>query len=302
MVLRRSISTVSLGLVVLVLGCATQRASLSAAMPRGGASLTAADESLADELCLFGMPAHESDWERGSTRVVVRAGYALEHADVEKIPVWVCERVKKAHTSGTADRNRCSFKPEYEIAKGARAELADYKGSGFDRGHQAPAADFKYDQDRMRESFVLSNVAPQVGSGFNRGIWRVLEQRVRACVDCRGEVYVITGPLFCAPDEDGPQAAHESIGQNRVAVPTHFYKILVARNVAGAWEAVAFVLENQKHAKEKDAEYSFAGYVKPIDWIEETTGLNFMPDLDTDDPALEERLERKANPVWPCLN
>ena len=40
--------------------------------------------------------------------------------------------------------------------------------SGYDRGHMVPAADAKISQQAMDETFYLSNIAPQVGDGFNR--------------------------------------------------------------------------------------------------------------------------------------
>lgn len=49
-----------------------------------------------------------------------------------------------------------------------RAKLQDYFRSGYDRGHMVPAADAKFSQDAMDETFLLSNIAPQVGVGFNR--------------------------------------------------------------------------------------------------------------------------------------
>ena len=33
---------------------------------------------------------------------------------------------------------------------------------------QAPAANYKGSQDAMADTFVLSNISPQVGKGFNR--------------------------------------------------------------------------------------------------------------------------------------
>lgn len=45
--------------------------------------------------------------------------------------------------------------------------MIDFR-SGYDRGHMVPAADAKISQNAMDETFFLSNVAPQVGDGFNR--------------------------------------------------------------------------------------------------------------------------------------
>jgi endonuclease G, mitochondrial len=255
--------------------------------------------------CLYGMPEKQPGWDFGPTRVLLRADYALEHSSLDKIPLWVCEHVVPAHVAGSAQR--ATFKPDPDLPKGQRAELADYQGSGYDRGHQAPAADFKYDQQRMDECFYLSNMVPQVGRGFNQSVWRVLEERVRDCVTQRGGAYIITGPLFWDPKEDSEATAdgcieYYAIGPDQVAVPNYLYKIVVSKSAAGDWEAVAFVMENKAYPAESDKEYDFTPYVKSIDWVEQHTGLNLMPLLDTQDPNLARRLESQpASELWPCL-
>ncbi len=255
--------------------------------------------------CLFGAPEKMVGWNHGPTRTLWRDGYVLEHSSLDKIPLWVCEHVDRARIAGTAQR--ASFKADPDLPRGERAELVDYESSGYDRGHQAPAADFKYDQDRMNECFTLSNMVPQVGAKFNQTIWRVLEERVRDCVAQRGEVYVMTGPLFWDPKEDNEATAdgvidYYVIGPDAVAVPTHLYKIMVSKSAAGKWEGIAIVMENKDYPKEKDAEYDFTPYIRSISWVEQHAGLNFMPRLDEQNPTLAEQIEAQpATEVWPCL-
>lgn len=291
-------------LVLLVLcGCATQtaiRPALTGAQFESG--ITAAEEQRLQDLCLFGAPLRDES-SPGETLLIVREGYALELSVDDKIPLWVCEHVKKNHINGDAERKN-NFKADPDLDPGVGAELPDYKGSGFDRGHQAPAADFKYSQKRTDESFYLSNMCPQVGRGFNQHIWRVLEDRARITVERTGDAYVITGPIFYDPKEDNVDTAdgwipYKTIGKNKVAVPTHFYKVVVAKGDSGEWRAIAFVLDNKRYPKEPDPECDFEPYIRSIDWVEEHTGLNFMPDLDVEDTALEEALELEASAVWP---
>ena len=85
--------------------------------------------------------------------------------------------------------------------------MKDYVRSGYDRGHQAPAGDFKHSEERMSDSFFLSNMAPQIGAGFNRDIWRFLEADIREAVDIRGQVFVVTGGIFYDPDEESEDTA-----------------------------------------------------------------------------------------------
>lgn len=281
-------------------GC---RATQSHHRAAGAYTAMEREEGQQHALCAFGMPERDAGWDHGPTVIVDRPGYVLEHSSVDKIALWVCERVKSAHLGGDADRDRSRFKPDPRLSPGERAELADYRRSGFDRGHQAPAADFKHDQDRMHDSFFLSNMSPQVGRGFNRGIWRVLEERAREAVRNRGDVFVITGCMFYDPTEEDPATAdgfveYDVIGSNHVSVPTHFYKILISKDDAGQWQAIGFVLKNRAYASPDGGKYDFETFIEPIDWIEDRTGINFMPLLDEDDPDLEERLERKSSGLW----
>lgn len=260
-------------------------------------TISAEDQALAEENCPFGLPEKDPAWQYGPTTLVARRGYALEHSAVDKIPLWVCEHIEPNEITGTADR-RDPFAPDPKLTKGLRAELADYKGSGYDRGHMAPAADQKSYQNRNDETFFLSNMAPQVGAGFNRGIWADLEDRIRGWVQHSAvtSAWVVTGPMFYAPKEEDAATAtgiieHPVIGKDAVSVPTHFYKIAVGQTSDGRWKAAAFVLENRPYKVTEKLEIC----LKAIDWIEERTGLNFMPRLD---PAMEEQLERKPGSMF----
>jgi endonuclease G, mitochondrial len=240
------------------------------------------------------MPLKSADFEFGPTHFVVREGYALEHLSTDKIPLWVCEGVTQDQLHGSAKR-RDKFNPDPKLPAGQRAELSDYKGSGFDRGHQAPAGNQVKSQQRKDETFLLSNMAPQVGA-FNQQIWAALEDMVRLWVENGNatDVHVLTSGIFYDPAEDNPTTADglipfDAIG-NGVAVPTHFYKIVLGKK-AGVFEAIAFVMENKKVSRP----YDFTKYIKPIDWVEERAGLDFFPELP---PLDEQRLERTASPLW----
>jgi endonuclease G, mitochondrial len=77
-----------------------------------------------------------------------------------------------------------------------RSSNSDYKGSGFDRGHLAAAGNHKKDLVHCQQTFLLSNMAPQVGKGFNRDSWNRLENHVRKLTKENRNVYVCTGPLY----------------------------------------------------------------------------------------------------------
>lgn len=88
----------------------------------------------------------------------------------DRLPNWVAEHLDIfSLTAGEGvDRSRSAFAADPNIPTMFRAQLKDYIGSGFDRGHQAPAADAVYTQEAMDQTFYLTNMAPQVGIGFNR--------------------------------------------------------------------------------------------------------------------------------------
>jgi endonuclease G len=141
------------------------------------------------------------------------------------------------------------------------------------------------------------------GAGFNRNIWAQLEGQVRDWLRARGGGFVITGPLFWDPAEEDTATAdgfveYNVIGPGSVSVPTHFFKIVVAcsqgRNDAGEcvgeMSAIAFVLSNEVHQSG-----SFAPYIRSVDWIEERSGLDFLPELDA---AAADQLESAPSALW----
>lgn len=95
-----------------------------------------------------------------------------------------------------ADRHHSVFKEDSRIAEQFRAKLADYFHSGYDRGHMVAAADAKFSQQAMDETFYLTNIAPQVGEGFNRDYWAHTEDFVRRLTSEFSDVYCFTIPLY----------------------------------------------------------------------------------------------------------
>ncbi len=142
-------------------------------------------------------------------------GFATLYSGVSRTPFWSAshlthERVQQARTLVRND----SFRAELRLPKDARAELADYRRSGFDRGHIAPNGDMAT-VDEQYASFSLANIAPQNGE-HNRNLWRHIENATRTLTVKYGDVYVVTGVAFIG-------ATSERLG-GRVLVPSHFFK------------------------------------------------------------------------------
>ena len=132
---------------------------------------------------------------------------------------------------------------------------------------------------------------------LNQKIWQELEKHVREQAKAKGTVYVITGPLFYSEAEEDAETAtgyipYTKIGKDQVAVPTHFFKIVLWQD-QNKWQGVGFVVKNQKDAFPKP--YDFNKYVRSIQWIEERTGLDFEPELAGPDAV---RLEQSAGHMW----
>jgi endonuclease G len=282
----------------LISGCASHTVSriapFSAAKTQIEAGLSPHETDNVIKNCPFGEPKLEITLNVGPTDLIARDGYVLLHSATDKIPLWVCEFVVKDQLTGNLNRDD-KFQTDPLLKKGRRSELIDYKGSGYDRGHQAPAGDQTKDVTLKLETFFLSNMAPQAPA-LNQQIWRELETHVRDWLIERGSGYIITGPMFYDPKEENADTAtgvvkHKVIGPDEVAVPTHFYKIVVAKDSSGKWQSIAFVMENRKYLKP----YDFSKYIKSIEWIQERTGINFMPELDA---VEQKRLERNTSPLW----
>lgn len=210
------------------------------------------------EYVRYGVPGEKGD-------LLCRKGYALAHNPERRTPDWVAEHLTRDKVNTALPRSD-DFRPDPDLAPGKRAELVDYRNSGFDRGHMAPAANMRWDKDAMSQSFFLSNMSPQIGPGMNRGVWANLEERVREWAAKRGELYIFTGPIY-APIGAPPK----TIGTNRVAVPSHLYKIVFDPVRV---EAIAFLMPNQS-LQTKD----LPKFIATVRDVEILTGLNFLSRL-----------------------
>jgi endonuclease G len=243
------------------------------------AGLSAADQARLDAQCPLGQPKLRSADDYGMTFLVARDGYALEESEKDKIPIWVCERITRNQVTGPLTGGRITFRPDPKLPAEARSVDGDYTGTGFDRGHQAPLANQTREQRLRDETFFLSNVVPQ-NRRLNQQAWAALEARVRGWAEARDTIYAITGPLFWDPREDDPSTARGYVNYNwignHVSVPTHIYKIVIARRPdRSGWEAVAFVVDNKAHERSTD----WSAFITPVAWIQKRAGIAFFPNL-----------------------
>ncbi|WP_235548538.1 DNA/RNA non-specific endonuclease [Noviherbaspirillum sp. Root189] len=190
-------------------------------------------------------------------RALCYQSFAVLYSPLSKTPVFVAERLNKAQLEDAKGEKRTNrFFADARLKKAERAELDDYKGSGFDRGHMAPAGDMP-DARAMAQSFSLANMMPQTPKN-NQKPWNGIEQATRKyALRAKGDVYVITGPVY--------EGKPKTIGDNRVWVPKYLYKLVYDATTGRAW---AHWIENNDEARAS----------KPISYAElvRRTGIDFL--------------------------
>jgi endonuclease G len=196
-------------------------------------------------------------------------------------PSWVAEHITPdSLAESNGDRKHSVFLEDPSVPEKFRAKLKDYFRSGYDRGHQVPAADAKWSQDAMNDTFYLTNMCPQVGEGFNRDYWAHFEDFCRRLTTRYPSVRIVTGPLYLPKREaDGKwRVSYEMIGNPpNIAVPTHFYKVIFAEDgtVGGPVAVGAFVLPNAVIPNSKP----LTDFEVPVEAVERASGLEFATKL-----------------------
>ena len=207
-------------------------------------------------------------------QLIQHKAYSLCYDEKHEQAKWVAYVLTANETISRYERSN-DFNTDPAVKTGS-ATNNDYKGSGYDRGHLAPAGDMGFSSVSMIESFYYSNMSPQNPS-FNRGIWKKLEEQVRSWAVLYDSVLVVTGPVLKA---DLPK-----IGVNGVSIPSFYYKVILDYKNNQS-KAIALILPNVKGSK------PLSSYVLSIDELEKLTKLDFFPELQDD---LEARLEKNSS-------
>ncbi|MDR3118806.1 MAG: DNA/RNA non-specific endonuclease [Mediterranea sp.] len=193
-------------------------------------------------------------------QVIFHTGYTVSFNKNRKIPNWVSYELTIDEAVGTEKRYD-KFVADPFVKEGT-ATTADYRNSGYDRGHMAPAADMKWSLAAMKESFYLSNICPQHPK-LNQRRWKDLEDRVRKWAVADSAVIVICGPVAGEPVQ--------YIG-NGVAVPAGFFKVILSPYKKQP-KAIGFLFGN-KHCTQP-----LRSYAVSVDSVETVTRLDFFPSL-----------------------
>lgn len=168
-----------------------------------------------------------------SDSIIVYQGFVVSYDSEHLIPKWVAYELTSEEVDGKVSRSG-SFGMDLNY-KGKQAMREDYSYSGWDKGHMAPAADMKWSQEAMWESFYLTNVCPQ-NHELNGGDWLVLEKKARELAKRYSKVYITCGPII-------GENINGVIGDSKVTVPDKFFKAFLIE-ADGVYHSIAFLMEN----------------------------------------------------------
>lgn len=227
-------------------------------------------------------PAYYFPDYAGTCQIIQHRRFSLCYVEAHEQAAWVAYILTRQRLEAPWTERPDRFERDAAVKTGS-AHWMDYRESGYDRGHLAPAADMAFDPVAIEESFLMSNISPQV-RGFNAGIWRELEELARDWAKANKKLYVVTGPVLDAPNLG-------QIGKNKITVPGAFYKILLDLSEPEQ-KGIAFIIPNAVSYR------SLSAYAMSIDSAEVRLGMNFFANLMTSD--VERLVEsRYSASKWP---
>lgn len=195
------------------------------------------------------------------SQIVEYEGMTLSFNSEKHLPNWVAWELTRLEVAGTYPR-KDNFRGDDNVA--GSAEKWDYSYSGYDRGHMAPAADMKWSKKAMDDSFYMTNMCPQAKS-LNTGAWKRLEEKCRQWAEIDSAIIIVCGPVLTDP-------ILEHIGDNNVAVPQRFFKVILSPYVDEP-RGIGFIMPNGKVPGGMQAA------AVSIDEVERITGLDFFSSL-----------------------
>lgn len=209
--------------------------------------------------------------------IVHHSYFSLSYNESYEQAEWVAYVLKKEHL--TYDDRKRPYFIEDPFVSTKSADWRNYKGSGYDRGHLVPAGDRRFALQAYNETFYTSNISPQ-DREFNAGLWNRLEMQARKWAKRYNTLYVYTGGVLAA--------GLDEIGDEDVAVPEYFYKVIVKEN-KGNLEVLAFLMKGVEQNK------PLQNFLVPLDRIEELTGIDFFYQLEKEGQDSFEREVKLKN-------
>ncbi|MCB0403072.1 MAG: DNA/RNA non-specific endonuclease [Flavobacteriales bacterium] len=227
-----------------------------------------------------GLAAQDFDYQPGQVgnhQIITYTQFTLSYNEEHEQADWVAYELTAGEVSAEMDRCDC-FATDHNVTSGSSTEK-DYGSTGFDKGHLCPAADNNMSEEANQESFLMSNMSPQLPQ-FNRGIWADLEHWVRQQAKEHKKIYVVTGPVFV--NNLG------TMSDKKITIPGYFYKTIL-RFDGKTVKTIAFLLPHVGAVgKLKD-------YVVAVNSVETLTGIDFYPVLNNSvENKAESQIELKT--------
>ncbi len=204
-------------------------------------------------------------------KIISHTGYSFVYSEEHEQAKWIAYELTQEETNSLFERTD-KFLVDPFVSTGT-AENSDYANSGYDKGHLAPAADMGWSATSMKESFYFSNMSPQL-PGFNRGVWKRLEELMRSWAIENKAIYIVTGPVLTS--------GLPTIGGNRVSIPNYYYKVILDYTQPDI-KAIGFILPNASSSS------ALSEFAVSIDEVEKATGIDFFPALPDDQETTLEK-------------
>ena len=212
-----------------------------------------------------------------SEEIIQHKYYTLNYNEDHEVANWVAYELDHDRIQNCVKRKN-NFRIDPLVSTGS-SEAADYKGSGFDRGHLVPAGDMKFNGLAMSETFFFSNMTPQPGP-FNQGRWAQLEVLIRAWALKYNKIWIVSGPILI------PNLP--TMGKrNKISIPEEYYKVILRKEGKG-YKGMAFLMHTNVPYRD------LISYATSIDQVEELSGFDFFQFLNRDQEYAEREIDLKS--------
>ena len=241
--------------------------------------------------------------------LIVQRHFVINYDADLNTPTWAAYRL----TADDVDENRPGYVRRLDCFRNYPSDIHpdttpplcdDYENDSFDRGHIVNSNDMRRSRTSNANTFYLTNMAPQF-SNFNRKIWRTLEGRVNNWAETKGEIYIITGAVF-DHNSDGQRDIDANTQRNdgdaRISVASNFYKIIFHQQPNGFIETISIMLPHNNQSITGDGRWPYlTRHIVSIRDIEQLTGINFLPELEIQNPVKANAVRNaRASGLWPA--
>jgi len=214
--------------------------------------------------------------------LLVQRDYVNSYNTDLRVPIWSAERLDAKRLGKVKDRINC-FRADPRLTTAQASTPSDYDEPIYDQGHLSPDADQDSSKRAAVNTYIMSNMAPETCQ-FNRGIWQILEGITRGWSRSKKTLYVMIGSVFDRdgdgardPDEAAPRMVSRN-GQQRVAIPSAFYRISALKRADGSLEVLSILLPHDTANPDGDEALSYLrDHITTIAKIEALTGLKLFP-------------------------